>query len=802
MSESGKTDSGVSRSASMVGQVLGEYEIIEEIGRGGMGAVFRARQKSLDRVVALKVLSNSLMANETAVIRFRREAQATAKLHHPNIVPIYTQGQKDETHYYTMELVSGRSLHDIIYDIAAGTPNPNPHSAGKSGLGNSDDTVPFTPGSPPGADDFAAAETHVLMRPNAKKNPTPGTVASPSSANDRLSVYTPQYFQEIARQIRGVADALDYAHRNGVIHRDIKPHNLLVGDNGRLCLTDFGLARVLEQPGVTVTGEFIGSPLYMSPEQITGRTADINHRTDIYSLGATLYQWLTLLPPFPAESREQVIAKIISDDPIEPKVLNRHLPMDLETICLKALHKDPSRRYQSAAEMREDLDRFLAGGKIRARRPGLVAKTVKLLARKRVAAILIVGGVLTTLLVQQLWTQKRENVITQNAVTSHQQRAEAAIQEQAQLERQNQELESNAAQMAQLLTQVLLSKQLQAIQNEMRSAVDQVPVVSGLLTFGNAPGASLTDSQRIGAEFVSSIQNTVVSELDPSQRPDPDSTEGLYLSAVLASMGDTPNGEKAMDLLDKCLDADPDHYGARLLRAWIHCQAAQANLMMSDARHLIQLEPENPNGFAVRAVARTFRREYADSLADIQEATKLGGANSLLDLLQGMVQLRLNDPEAAHSTLTKALMINPQQVVALLRRAEALIQLDRYELAIVDLNQVLSIEPANAEALEFRGDCHRALGHHKEAIDDYLRADTVAKNIALSLKIAEALGDLQNLENSSQQDGTKSDRSGTPQSPSPSPVPNPAEMHEFLKQFLEGDIGRSSIQTLARTLKR
>ena len=144
-----------------------------------------------------------------------------------------------------------------------------------------------------------------------------------------------------------VADALDYAHNEGVIHRDIKPSNLLLAPDGRLSVNDFGLARLLEQPGMTMTGEFVGTPLYMSPEQITAGRAPLDRRTDIYSLGATLYELLTLQPPFAAERRDQVIAQIMHKEPRPPRKVNRRVPVDLETICLKALEKDPDRRYQT-----------------------------------------------------------------------------------------------------------------------------------------------------------------------------------------------------------------------------------------------------------------------------------------------------------------------------------------------------------------------------------------------------------------------------------------------------------------------
>ena len=174
-----------------------------------------------------------------------------------------------------------------------------------------------------------------------------------------------------------VADALQHAHDEGVIHRDIKPSNLLLSAEGRLSLNDFGLARVLEQPGMTMSGEFVGSPLYMSPEQITAGRAPLDHRTDVYSLGATLYELLTLRPPFPGQQRDQVIGQILHKDPVPPRRNNRRIPVDLETICLKALEKDPDRRYQTAGQMADDLRRCVNRFAISARRIGLIGRVGK-----------------------------------------------------------------------------------------------------------------------------------------------------------------------------------------------------------------------------------------------------------------------------------------------------------------------------------------------------------------------------------------------------------------------------------------
>jgi tetratricopeptide (TPR) repeat protein len=331
--------------ADLIGKRLGDFEIVRELGRGGMGVVYEARQISLNRQVALKVLSGSLGLTAKAVQRFRREAEAAAKLHHTNIVPVYATGEQDGAHFYAMELIEGPSLDHVIRHMRQPGENATP-------VANLDATGPYVP-----------------QADSSSNLPSPLSSSSLGSGGG--------YFDAVARMVAEVADALDYAHRNGVIHRDVKPSNLLLSPQGRLSVNDFGLARVLEQPGMTLTGEFVGTPAYTSPEQVTAGRIPLDHRTDVYSLGATLYELLTLQPPFTGKQRDQVLAQIVQKEPKAPRKLNKKVPLDLETICLKALEKDPDRRYQTAGQMAEDLRRYVNRFAIAARRAGPVHRLVK-----------------------------------------------------------------------------------------------------------------------------------------------------------------------------------------------------------------------------------------------------------------------------------------------------------------------------------------------------------------------------------------------------------------------------------------
>jgi serine/threonine protein kinase/predicted Zn-dependent protease len=351
-------------------QRLGDFEIVREIGRGGMGVVYEARQVSLNRKVALKVLSGGLGLTPKAVQRFHREAEAAAKLHHTNIVPVYATGEEDGTHFYAMELIEGPSLDLVIRQMRqtkqSGTSSGEP---GRVSAGSGSNALkPWGADAPP----LANLET---TGPYVGESSVTQAFTSSSLGSDS------NYFDTVARMIAEVADALDYAHKNDVVHRDVKPSNLLLSPAGRLSLNDFGLARMLEQPGMTMTGEFVGTPAYMSPEQITAGRTPLDQRTDIYSLGATLYELLTLHPPFTGERRDQVLAQILHKEPKAPRKVIPKVPVDLETICLKAMEKDPDRRYQTAGAMAEDLRHYVNRFAISARRAGPAERLRKWMKR-------------------------------------------------------------------------------------------------------------------------------------------------------------------------------------------------------------------------------------------------------------------------------------------------------------------------------------------------------------------------------------------------------------------------------------
>jgi serine/threonine protein kinase len=329
---------------------LGDFLLLRELGRGGMGVVYEAIQRSLNRKVALKVLPFAAALDARQLQRFKNEAQAAACLHHPHIVPVFGVGCERGVHYYAMQLIDGQTLAALIAGLRQ-----------SGGWPSSPEAEPTTP--------------HALVVPAAD------TAPRAQGSTERVPLDR-GHFRQVAELGIQAAEALDHAHALGIVHRDVKPGNLLVDGRGRVWVTDFGLAYVQSDARLTMSGDLIGTLRYMSPEQALGKPAVMDHRTDIYSLGATLYELLTLQPAFGGSDRQEVLRQIAFEEPRPPRRLHRAVPAELETIVLKAMEKNPTERYATAKELAEDLRRFLDDEPIRARPVGLVRRLRKWVKRR------------------------------------------------------------------------------------------------------------------------------------------------------------------------------------------------------------------------------------------------------------------------------------------------------------------------------------------------------------------------------------------------------------------------------------
>jgi serine/threonine protein kinase len=338
---------------------LGDFRIIREIGRGGMGVVYEAFQLSLGRMVALKVLPFASALNPRNLQRFKNEAQAAAQLHHTNIVPVYAVGHERGVHFYAMQLIEGQSVSALIRDLRT--------QAGKT----TGEQVSSIRGVLPQA-------VPMPRPPRAKPKSGAETISMPAgSLSTQRSHRGAEYYRTMARLMVQAAAALEHAHSFGVVHRDVKPANLLIDTRGNLWVADFGLAQILADGQLTQSGDLVGTLAYMSPEQASGSGTPLDHRSDIYSLGATFYELLTLEPLFGGTNRSALLHRILNDEPVPPRALDRAIPFELETIVLKAVSKNPADRYKTAQDMADDLQRFLDNKPILARRPTLVDRVRK-----------------------------------------------------------------------------------------------------------------------------------------------------------------------------------------------------------------------------------------------------------------------------------------------------------------------------------------------------------------------------------------------------------------------------------------
>src|SRR5689334_13243004 len=322
---------------------FGDYELVDVIGRGGQGVVYRARQKSLNRTVALKVIGLGHWASDAHLKRFRREAESAASLDHSGIVPIYEVGERDGSCYFSMKLVEGGQL-------------------------------------------------------------------------DEVTRHEPMPIRQAVELIAKIARTVHYAHEHGILHRDIKPGNILLDQKGEPHLTDFGLARLVEtESTVTRTQEVLGTPSFMAPEQAVGNNEAVTNVADVYGLGAVLYHLLTGEPPFAGGTTYETIKLLLDTEPRPPRLLNPKIDRDLSTICLKCLEKDPKRRYSSAVALAEDLERWLKHEPILARRIGSVGHSTRWIRRNPTAALLAAS--LIALAAAAAWIISRSEIFHKTLTT-------------------------------------------------------------------------------------------------------------------------------------------------------------------------------------------------------------------------------------------------------------------------------------------------------------------------------------------------------------------------------------------------
>jgi serine/threonine protein kinase/tetratricopeptide (TPR) repeat protein len=378
---------------------LGDYRILREVGRGGMGVVYEAEQESLGRRVALKVLAPQGLRHPRQLLRFHREAKATARLHHTNIVPVFGVGESEGLHYYVMQFIPGLGLDAVLEEIKR-----------LRGLGPEGGPAPSAGSGVPSAADmarslmtgqFAAAPT----QETAQERPAPAPATAAAAPAPPPSVVLPgqavrssatdsagRYARSVALIGEQVAEALEYAHRQGILHRDIKPSNLLLDGQGTVWVADFGLAKAADSDDLTHTGDIVGTVRYLAPERFEGRC---DARSDVYALGLTLYELLALRPAFDKVDRAELIRQVTHEEPPRLRALDPTIPRDLETVVHKAIEREPGRRYGDAAALAADLRRFVEGRPSRARRVSAPEHAWRWCRRNPAVAVLAAAVFLT-----------------------------------------------------------------------------------------------------------------------------------------------------------------------------------------------------------------------------------------------------------------------------------------------------------------------------------------------------------------------------------------------------------------------
>lgn len=385
-------DAEVSRGGPPLGKVryFGDYELLEEVAAGGMGIIYKARQRSLNRIVAVKMILKGTLARDEDVKRFRVEAEAAANLQHPAIVAIHEVGLHEGQHYFSMDYVEGHSLAEL-----------------------------------------------------PREQPLPA--------------------RQAAEYVRDAAEAVHYAHQQGTLHRDLKPSNILIDRQGRVRITDFGLAKRIEgNSDLTLTGQILGTPSYMPPEQATSKRALVAAASDVYSLGAVLYELLTGRPPFRGESPAETLRQVEALDPISPRLLSPAVPRDLETVCLKCLEKEPHKRYGTAQLLAADLGRYLRGEPILARPISRPARAWRWCRRRPVHALLaaallllISGGVAAGFWYQAIEGDRQRRALAESARFEHE--VELALHEAESLGKRAESMREDPAHWQALLAAALLA---------------------------------------------------------------------------------------------------------------------------------------------------------------------------------------------------------------------------------------------------------------------------------------------------------------------------------------------------------
>jgi len=636
---------------------LGDYRIVRQIGRGGMGVVFEAEQVSLRRRVAVKVLPTSATWDDRRLRRFQHEAQAAAKLHHPNIVPVYTVGCEQGVHYFAMQFLDGHTLADLIASMKLVDRDHAIAVAGLSALLSGDQAT------------CAANDVRELP---ASGETTPARVKDKFTAGSGRALAsarsTGHFFRFAASLGIQAAGALEHAHEHSIVHRDIKPSNLLVEPPGHLWVTDFGIARFPGDADLTNSGDMPGTARYMSPEQAQAHGSAVDHRSDIYSLGVTLYELLTLVPAVDGKTNEEILRQLAQAEPRRPRRLNSTIPLDLETVVLKAIAKDPDQRYASAQLMADDLQRFLSGEPVLAKRASLFrrARAFAWLHRHAAAAALVSAAAVIALIALAMF------------FVPHWDAPRVLAQQHAQEGHRMRTLGRNEHAIEQLTTALQLDRA----------------------------------SRQYWIERAACYRDT--GQHDMAYR---DLTEALALHRDLPTLYERTVMARKLEKWD-AVAAD---YG-ELLRCGLVSDAGTLDLFRLEQDYIEDQLDTYPGEiwlWLAHAVNRTRVYDTAGAAADLRHALELAPGTHWIPGHIGALHLYRGEVHEAIAALSQAIQLQPDCAAYWAHRAAARGYLGQFEDAGTDVTQAVQLAPQSAVPLQIRGRVRAKAGQTEQAIADF-----------------------------------------------------------------------------------
>ena len=603
--------------------LLGDFRLIREIGCGGMGVVYEAEQVSLGRRVALKVLPFAAMLDPRQLARFENETRAAALIDHPNVVQVYSVGSDRGVHYYAMQYIEGETLATLIAGLrqergldtaAGGEPGATATEPWLAHLGEREAAADQVSGAIAAATE-AAVSQHAPPRP-ADTEPLGGAHVSTGNLHRRR-----EYYRVIARLGIQAAEALEHAHQMGIVHRDIKPMNLLINSSGHLWVTDFGLAMTKASTTLTVTGDVLGTPRYMSPEQVAGDHRALDHRTDIYSLGVTLYELLTLHPAFAETDRNRLLRLIADEEPPRAREFDKSAPRELETIVRKAMAKEPDARYGSARELADDLQRFLDDKPILARRPSTIDRMTKWIYRHRSAMAIVAVMLVIAAIIGPLVAAK------QSQLRRRAEQGEAQAEENAASAQRNYEAARDA-----------VKEMLARVADERVGAIPEMKDVRRQL---------LEDSVAFYDRLLG------MNPRDPLAY-----FERGYVCSLLARY------ENALADYGKAVELAPDvaEFHVRLGGLLNDCHDEtyrDSRRGFAHVKRAVELDPGNIDYRIQLAKAHFLRAEYAEGRAELDRAAAMGPESTEHYLVLAQQYDLLDDARAVLACIEKALALNP-----------------------------------------------------------------------------------------------------------------------------------------------